>query len=224
MVNANHALLAAVSGIALVLSGCLASLPTHKSEEAKEEMNLDRVQMSDGSLTCSQIASQVSKLDEMLGDSQAQQLGTVELAAVGVAGTAAQQTATEMAVQAAVQNPSTMQYIPYLSNAMSMVSQKFANDRAIEQQNLVKAKVRKDYLVALYNQRGCLSPKHSYSVTAKKVQEDLNALGYSCGTPDGLVGPKTVTAIVQFEAERGLPTTGQATPALLERLEAELKR
>lgn len=51
-----------------------------------------------------------------------------------------------------------------------------------------------------------LAECHKYSVhqgdkgsLTKWVQERLNALGYNCGTPDGIAGAKTMTAIHNFQ-------------------------
>lgn len=49
----------------------------------------------------------------------------------------------------------------------------------------------------------------------KLVQEALNGMGYDCGTPDGLAGYKTVTAITAYQRENGLNTDGIVTDALL---------
>lgn len=53
------------------------------------------------------------------------------------------------------------------------------------------------------------------------VQTVLNGLGYEAGTPDGLVGPGTRTAIRSFQANSGLPTSGTVNAALIEALNAE---
>ncbi|MEL6449915.1 MAG: lytic murein transglycosylase [Pseudomonadota bacterium] len=47
------------------------------------------------------------------------------------------------------------------------------------------------------------------------LQRGLSAQGYDVGTPDGVIGRKTEAAIRAFQARRGLPVTGVATPALL---------
>ncbi len=48
-----------------------------------------------------------------------------------------------------------------------------------------------------------------------QVQGRLKELGYYEGEIDGLIGPGSRAAIRAYERERGLPETGEATPALL---------
>lgn len=40
---------------------------------------------------------------------------------------------------------------------------------------------------------------------AKMVQEQLNEQGYNCGTPDGISGANTLTALGKFQGDKGLP-------------------
>lgn len=44
--------------------------------------------------------------------------------------------------------------------------------------------------------------------TVKKVQKKLNELGYSCGTPDGIMGSKTKRALKKFQKDNGLTADG----------------
>ena len=57
------------------------------------------------------------------------------------------------------------------------------------------------------------SSTSSNSSLTKKVQAKLNKLGYNCGTPDGSMGPKTVSAIKKFQKAKGLKVDGSAGPA-----------
>jgi peptidoglycan hydrolase-like protein with peptidoglycan-binding domain len=50
------------------------------------------------------------------------------------------------------------------------------------------------------------------------VQRRLVTLGYDAGSPDGLLGPKTRTALRAFQGDRGLPSTGRPDGATLEAL------
>ncbi|MGP1396354.1 MAG: peptidoglycan-binding protein [Inquilinaceae bacterium] len=52
----------------------------------------------------------------------------------------------------------------------------------------------------------------------QEIQELLAAAGYSPGTPDGVVGTNTRTAIQNFETDNKLPPTGQPSTRLLELL------
>ena len=52
----------------------------------------------------------------------------------------------------------------------------------------------------------------------KEAQRLLNAIGYDAGVPDGQMGPRTATAIKQFQAQHGHQPTGKVTPELLDQL------
>ncbi len=54
----------------------------------------------------------------------------------------------------------------------------------------------------------------------KALQEVLNALGYSAGTPDGIFGGKTKTAVLKFQKDRGLTSDGVVGPSTLSSLSA----
>lgn len=53
----------------------------------------------------------------------------------------------------------------------------------------------------------------------RQIQEHLVALGYEPGNTDGELDDRTVTAIIRFQADQGLPVTGQPTRELAARLE-----
>lgn len=46
----------------------------------------------------------------------------------------------------------------------------------------------------------------------RETQTSLNYFGFPAGTPDGVMGRKSRTAIGQYQAFMGFPTTGQLTP------------
>jgi peptidoglycan hydrolase-like protein with peptidoglycan-binding domain len=50
------------------------------------------------------------------------------------------------------------------------------------------------------------------------VQSELSALGYRPGPADGLMGTRTRNAISAYQADMGLPITGEASQALLDHL------
>ncbi|MGE5319052.1 MAG: lytic murein transglycosylase [Hyphomicrobiaceae bacterium] len=54
----------------------------------------------------------------------------------------------------------------------------------------------------------------------KALQQALNELGIDVGTPDGLPGPRTQTAIRLYQALHQLPVDGYASPSLLQHVEA----
>jgi photosystem II stability/assembly factor-like uncharacterized protein len=49
----------------------------------------------------------------------------------------------------------------------------------------------------------------------KRAQEALNLAGYDVGKPDGVAGTRTVTALRKFQADKGVPVTGQFDAATL---------
>jgi hypothetical protein len=51
-----------------------------------------------------------------------------------------------------------------------------------------------------------------------ELQQHLARHGYDVGTPDGMFGPRTRTALRQFQARAGVVPDGFATASLLERL------
>jgi hypothetical protein len=56
----------------------------------------------------------------------------------------------------------------------------------------------------------------------RMIQVSLDSLGYNPGPANGLLERPTVIAITQFEAAKGMPVTGQATPQLAGILAAEV--
>ena len=48
------------------------------------------------------------------------------------------------------------------------------------------------------------------------IQTVLNGLGYDAGTPDGILGPGTRTAVRAYQADNGLSTTGLIDETLVE--------
>jgi len=51
------------------------------------------------------------------------------------------------------------------------------------------------------------------------MQRLLNELGFDTGTPDGLVGPRTQSALRRFQSTHGLPADGHPAPSVLAKLE-----
>ena len=64
--------------------------------------------------------------------------------------------------------------------------------------------------------------EYADKATVKAAQAALNALGYDCGTPDGLAGKKTAAAIASAQRDFGLAETGTLTRELLEKLGVQL--
>ena len=54
--------------------------------------------------------------------------------------------------------------------------------------------------------------------TVKRVQQALNDAGYNCGTPDGIAGQKTHSAVESFCRDNGLPVSNSIDDALLQKL------
>jgi localization factor PodJL len=57
-----------------------------------------------------------------------------------------------------------------------------------------------------------------------RAQTLLAAMGYEVGAPDGVIGQRTRTAIIEYQREAGLRQTGAVDTTLLERLEADQAR
>lgn len=58
----------------------------------------------------------------------------------------------------------------------------------------------------------------------RRVQGNLNRLGYTVGTPDGVLGPRSRAAIADFQKGRGLGATGFLDGVTLGRLASEAAR
>jgi photosystem II stability/assembly factor-like uncharacterized protein len=54
--------------------------------------------------------------------------------------------------------------------------------------------------------------------TTRKVQQSLNAAGYSVGLPDGRAGKQTIAALKKYQADRHLPVTGKIDDVTLKSL------
>lgn len=54
----------------------------------------------------------------------------------------------------------------------------------------------------------------------RAIQEELNRLGFSAGTPDGIYGPSTRKAIQAFQKSTDVKTDGEPSPTLLRTLRA----
>jgi membrane-bound lytic murein transglycosylase B len=52
-------------------------------------------------------------------------------------------------------------------------------------------------------------------------QADLNKTGFDCGTPDGVLGRKTRSALRQYQQAHHLPADGFPTASLLDALEKD---
>jgi peptidoglycan hydrolase-like protein with peptidoglycan-binding domain len=59
----------------------------------------------------------------------------------------------------------------------------------------------------------------TYREQVKRLQTALNSRGYDAGPADGALGPKTRTAIRTYQADAGLPVTGEISANLLAQLE-----
>ncbi|MFD0917214.1 peptidoglycan-binding protein [Pseudahrensia aquimaris] len=59
------------------------------------------------------------------------------------------------------------------------------------------------------------SSSNSIEMLIKKTQISLNERGFKVGEPDGLIGPKTKRAIMEFQRAAGLPITGKVDRPLV---------
>ena len=70
-------------------------------------------------------------------------------------------------------------------------------------------------LVARAGEAGALS-----TAQVRTMQHYLNTLGFDTGTPDGLMGPRTQSALRRFQAAQNLPADGYPSPSVYARIEA----
>lgn len=62
----------------------------------------------------------------------------------------------------------------------------------------------------------------AYKDLVTQIQTALNKLGYSVGTPDGILGAQTVNAIRRFQTDNKIAVDGRPTYMLLEILLAKI--
>lgn len=70
---------------------------------------------------------------------------------------------------------------------------------------------------------GSSIPAYADDLT-QRIQKDLVTLGYEPGNVDGEMSDRTVAAIAQFQAERDMPVTGEASPLLAGMISAEVAK
>lgn len=60
-----------------------------------------------------------------------------------------------------------------------------------------------------------MAPSHDLNSKSLviRLQNGLNKIGFESGTPDGIIGPKTIEAISKFQSFIGTDSTGMLTPA-----------
>ena len=85
--------------------------------------------------------------------------------------------------------------------------------REIEEQNLYEQWKR---------ERGVTPAAVTTSSDVTSAQRLLTALGYYRGPIDGVYGPGTRSAVMQFDSSQGLPRTGTLTPSLVQSMKAAL--
>lgn len=57
-----------------------------------------------------------------------------------------------------------------------------------------------------------------------RVQQELNVSGYASGTPDGVYGPQTASAVRAYQANNGLEADGRVSVALYDHMRANPRR
>jgi membrane-bound lytic murein transglycosylase B len=53
------------------------------------------------------------------------------------------------------------------------------------------------------------------TVQVQAMQRQLNELGFDAGAADGLIGPRTQSALRRFQVRHGLPADGYPAPSVL---------
>ena len=74
------------------------------------------------------------------------------------------------------------------------------------------------FAVYEYDEEGnILTPFREYTdkETIRMAQEALNAAGYDCGAPDGVLGSGTAAVITQYQTDKNLTVTGTVTHEML---------
>lgn len=81
-------------------------------------------------------------------------------------------------------------------------------------------------LNSVYNrsQKGVLSRGLRNNASVKKLQENLNKLGFNCGTPDGTFGAGTETALRNFQKANKLTVDGLAGSVTLNAINKEVEK
>jgi localization factor PodJL len=62
--------------------------------------------------------------------------------------------------------------------------------------------------------------EHGQPAAGSGNSKALNSLGYAAGTPDGIMGDGTATAIREYQRANNLPVTGTVTSDLINALNA----
>ncbi|MEM8617134.1 MAG: SEL1-like repeat protein, partial [Pseudomonadota bacterium] len=118
-------------------------------------------------------------------------------------------------VAAGLGDESALANVERLRQAISLEEAQNAQRRAA---NWVKAEA-----VAASNGRfGLQAWQNGNREQVRAIQAVLNGLGYESGTPDGVAGPATRTAIREFQSDNGLATDGRVTNALVDALNAQV--
>jgi len=80
-----------------------------------------------------------------------------------------------------------------------------------------------DELKSIKEEDNMLLKVGSRGEAVKKLQENLNRLGFNCGAADGIFGPNTEAAVRAFQKAYGLAVDGIAGPATLGKIDELLK-
>jgi hypothetical protein len=108
--------------------------------------------------------------------------------------------------------------IPDATDARSQLEQRMTPDQVAEAQQLARdfqaqMPARDVAGEALFDE-----PELTSREVMSGIQQALNERGYDAGPTDGVLGPKTRSAIEDYQADAGLQVTGRPSEALVERL------
>jgi hypothetical protein len=113
------------------------------------------------------------------------------------------------------------------SKAQATENQEPSDQRSFSQSQLAQQEAANQNLQsqALYDQWG-ETQGHASAVNAPAevttAQRMLTVLGLYTGPIDGQNGPQTSVAVAQFQKSRGLPTTGNVTPSLIQMMKVAI--
>jgi hypothetical protein len=65
---------------------------------------------------------------------------------------------------------------------------------------------------------------HMNAAMVRSVQRALNHMGYHAGPMDGIMGPRTRSAVAAYQARHGMPADGRLSSDLAGRIQADAQK
>jgi hypothetical protein len=182
------------------LCGCSGIAPAEKVNIAE---------MDDNSLSCTEIEAKVKHMDEVIANAENAQMNQAVNQAATEVGVAV---ATEVAKQALF-GAGAYNFGSLFGMSSPSIRQVQGSSQPNAQQTSSVAEQRKQYLVALYNRKGCTAehvvPLVLDKETVRIAQQQLKWAGFDPGLADGVMGARTLEAVRKYQESQGLPVTGK---------------